>query len=47
VTDANGTAACDGSTLIPASVLDGGFDVTFNGSATYEPTTVHQSVSTP
>jgi Big-like domain-containing protein len=45
VTDSDGVATCDATTLFPASTLDGGFDVTFNGSASYAPATVHQPVN--
>jgi hypothetical protein len=45
VTDSHGVATCDATTLFPASTLDGGFDVTFNGSASYAPATVHQPVN--
>ena len=44
VTDANGSAQCDATTLFTASTLDGGYDVTFNGDADYAPTTVRQRV---
>ena len=44
VTDANGSAQCDATTLFTASTLDGGYDVTFNGNADYAPVTVHQRV---
>jgi hypothetical protein len=44
-TDSHGSAECDATTLFPASTLDGGYDVTFNGDADYAPTTVHQVVN--
>jgi hypothetical protein len=47
VTDGDGVAECDATTLLTASTLDAGYDVTFNGSAAYLPTTVHQAVNEP
>jgi hypothetical protein len=41
VTNAQGFADCDATTLIPAINLDGGYDVDFAGNANYLPATAH------
>jgi uncharacterized protein (DUF2141 family) len=41
VTDADGFASCDSTTLIPAIINDGGYDVDFAGTPNYAPSTSH------
>ncbi len=41
VTNAQGFASCDATTLVPAIILDGGYDVRYAGNADHLPSTSH------